>query len=191
MIYGGVSFKHKPAPLNFSRPIKDANLLLTALKAREKRSLQTSQSSSETAPTSPLFSVSSAHFQKSAQVIENTRQTYPRNPIHFNQFRTPHHSFPVSPLNSAFYELHTGGVGYAGNGIKTAPRRTPRSAPRNLMLSMACGSTLRLARLVLTHTASSLPNASPLATTRSPLESLSLNRVLASQIMARPFSERA
>src|SRR5580704_2751753 len=154
MIYGGVSSKHTPAPLHFSRPIKDANLRPTAPKARQKISPQSSHSPSKIAPTSPLFSVSSAHFQKSAQLIENTRQTHPRNPIHFNQFRTPLHSFPGSHLNSAFYELHTGGVGYPGNGIKKPSRRVPLLARRSLAPPIVYETMFRLARLAVTHNAS-------------------------------------
>jgi hypothetical protein len=112
MLYGGVSSRHIPAPLNFSRSIKDANPRRPAPRVRREDSLQLAQRREKIVPTSPSFSISSALFPKIAQLIENTRQTASRNPIHFYQFRTPLHSFPGSPVVSAFYELHTGGVGY-------------------------------------------------------------------------------
>jgi hypothetical protein len=97
------------------RPIQDASPEVAALKAARRTTLRSkiaasraSQSHKSIVPTSPLFSVSSALLQKSAQLIENTRETPPRNSIYFYQFRTPLLSFPGSPVVSAFYELGTG-----------------------------------------------------------------------------------
>jgi hypothetical protein len=63
------------------------------------------------APTSCLFSIPSAHFQKSAYLIENKGKLPFCKSFDVSLFRTPFHSFPGSPLVSSFYQLHTGGVG--------------------------------------------------------------------------------
>jgi hypothetical protein len=112
VLYGGVSSRHVPAPLNFWRSIKDASPHWTAPRVRREHSLQLARQREKTDPTSPSFSIFSALFPKIAQLIENTRQTPSRNPINFYQFRTPLHSFPGSPLFSMRSPKHTGGVGY-------------------------------------------------------------------------------
>jgi hypothetical protein len=125
MIYGGVSCKRTPSHLNFPHSPNPASVVLPMSQWREappldvKRatpqsasaSLPASQSREKIAPTSLSFSASSALFQKSAQLTENTRQTPPCNPIHFYQFRTPLHSFPGSHLFSVCSPKHTGSMG--------------------------------------------------------------------------------
>src|SRR5580704_17898259 len=59
--------------------------------------------SGKIAPTNPLISARSAHIERNSHLIESTEHQATCFHIHA-------HTFPGSPLDSAFYELGTGGI---------------------------------------------------------------------------------
>jgi hypothetical protein len=137
------------------------------------------------APTSCLFSIPSAHFQKSAYLIENKGKLPFCKSFDFSLFRTSFRSFPGSPLVSSFYQLHT--------GVWVPLRLSPvfpspdREFPTLIEASLKCPA-LRAATIPTTMRAGATSNAvlaySAAVLTRTPRRAMFSPQRISIQVLA-------